>query len=55
MPQRSGSVCRQMWRRRETYPEGFPAARLELAKMAEITGETPSAVRSFATMSASLS
>ena len=55
MPQRSGSVWRQQWTRRDTKPEGLPPARLELAKIAETTGLSPMAVRIFAAMSASSS
>jgi hypothetical protein len=53
MPVRSGSVFCQMCRRRDTKPFALPSDRLEFAKIADTIGDTPSAMRIFATMSAS--
>ena len=53
MPERSGSVSRQISERNERKPLGLPSVKGELANMAVATGCKASETRSFFTMSAS--
>jgi hypothetical protein len=53
MPERSGSVSRQISERNDRNPLGLPSVKGELANIAVATGCNASDTRSFLTMSAS--